>query len=173
MGLDNLRLTPEMSLNDWKQIITDFPYQLKEVFISGGEPTLMPYCNDLIDYLTGKKILVTVFTNLSNLTLLRAYPSWYLRINASYHPQANKKSFYDRYETLKGNGYQITVDEVGENRIDLKTQVKHKITSADELKRDNARMRFAPDGKIYLTCYDLYYKRYDKLPKTKGKNKAA
>jgi len=152
------REAKETGLDEWKLIIDTFPGRLKEVFITGGEPTLMPYCTDLINYITAKKILVTLFTNLTKPEHIRFIkPTSYFRIEASLHPQVKIADFNYNLYSLRKCGYHIIIDEVGSSRM-KGSNVKHQITSIQELIHDRARLRFAPDLRMNLTCYDLYFK---------------
>lgn len=152
------RKVQESTLQEWKQLFDSIP-QLKEVFISGGEPTLMPYFVDLVNHLTSRKVLVTVFTNLSfyaTLKVIRLKPSAYLRILASFHENKDIESFINRFDCIRRCGHQISVDEIEKSYLEIRTNVKPRLTTIKELKDDNKKIRFAPDRKAYQTCYDLY-----------------
>lgn len=147
----------ELTLDQWIDIIDRFPLKIKEVFISGGEPMLMPYTVDLINELVKRKILVCLFTNLITGNLFDIRRSPYFRINTTFHPQSHHSiKFLARYNELKRRGYQLTVDEVDTHTFRHYSVVKPMLTTVDELKEDNTRLRFAPDGTLHTTCYDLY-----------------
>jgi len=62
----------ELKLNDWKKIVDKVIEYFNEnnisngrINIAGGEPTLAPYLNELIDYIYSKNIEVSIITNLS------------------------------------------------------------------------------------------------------------
>jgi molybdenum cofactor biosynthesis enzyme MoaA len=150
------RNAKEVGLEEWKKLIDDFPYKLKEIYISGGEPTLMGYFSELINYITEKKILVTLFTNLSRTTgimLIRSTP--YFRIETTLHPEANVDMFKDSVRWLKELGYIVLVDEIDKQTIEG-SLVKAKQTQVQELIDGKDRIRFAPDMKMSISCYDYY-----------------
>lgn len=153
----------EVSLKDWIYTFDNFPNKIKEVVISGGEPTLVPYCAELINYLTDKHIQVAIFTNLSNDILFDVRPSVYFRIGATYHQQYNISVFARRYKAFKKAGYQITADEIGESKLKaygIKSIPKEEIRpdQIGLLKLNRKMIRIGPDLKISLNCYDAYYK---------------
>lgn len=151
----NPRKTKESTLDEWIRFIDNFPLKLKEVHITGGEPTLMPYLNALVVELINRKILVTVFTNLSR--TITAPPSPFLRIQASYHrAQVYLPDFQKELSTLKKRGYQITVDEIGQASM-KGTDVKPELKTVEDLNTVKPRIRIAPDRTGYFTtCYQMY-----------------
>lgn len=156
LRMGNLRHETHLSLQDWKLIIATFPVRIKEIFITGGEPTIMPYFSDLVNWITDRRTLVTIFTNLYNLTD-NLNPSPYLRINATYHHHVDEIDFRHNYNEMKRRGFQITVDEIGYQLLYF-SDLKPEITDIDDLKLDNDKLRISPSGHIYTTCYDLFYK---------------
>jgi len=146
---------PVSSFEQWRDFFEQYPVKLKEVFISGGEPTLIHHCNQLIRYLIRRRILVAVFTNLTTPTLSYLKPSPYLRINASYHGTL-ESAFLNRVHRLRRMGHQVTIDEVGTKRLPIHTPAKNKITTAQELLDDDTQFRHAPDSREHRNCYDLY-----------------
>jgi len=157
IAIDNPRKPKESTLEEWLHLVDQFPYKVKEVHITGGEPTLMPYTNGLIMELINRRTLVALFTNLSH--DITVPPSPYFRIDASYHKQADETTFKTRLEALRRAGHQITVDEVGYRRATFKTNVKRQLHTVEDLETVKPRIRFAPDRTAYFTtCYDMYLK---------------
>lgn len=149
------KISKEVALSDWLHMVDNFPYRLREVIISGGEPTLVSYFTDLVDRLLARGLMVTVFTNLSNDILLKNIPHPRLRIVASYHKQVSADRFMVRWEAIKKRGYQITVEEIGEKRLPIRTDVKKELTTGDELKV-YTMLRFAPDMSAHTSCFSLF-----------------
>ena len=54
----------ESTLEEWKNYFTYFPDWCSEIVISGGEPTLVPYLPDLINFLIDRGHHVIVYSNL-------------------------------------------------------------------------------------------------------------
>lgn len=156
------KITSEVGIDEWLHLVDHFPFRLREVVISGGEPTLVSYFADLVNALLKRGKMVTIFTNLSNERLFDCTPSPRLRIAATFHPspsvnfaQARKGLFLDRVRMLKGAGYQITVDEIGEKKLPISTDLKTKLTDGEQTKI-YTMLRVAPDLSIYISCYDLF-----------------
>jgi len=65
MALEGTKLKfDECSLEEWKNYITYFPEWMSYVIVSGGEPTLVPYLSEYLNFLTGRGHHVMVFTTL-------------------------------------------------------------------------------------------------------------
>jgi organic radical activating enzyme len=91
-----------ITLDGWKEIINAFPIKIKEVFISGGEPTLISWLPDLCNWLLDKGYHVTVFTNLHiPIFLIRVKRSRRFQIYATFHQeQDDMDSFTGAYNEL-------------------------------------------------------------------------
>lgn len=151
----NIPNKSEKSLEDWLKLIDTFPYKIKHIVISGGEPTLLPYFKELIGELIKRKILISVYTNLST-NINRWINSSYLRIDATYHHESyNKVQFENKIKYLKRNGYQVIVYEIGKKHLDIPSIVVDKQTTPEELKVSHG-IRFGPDMSIALTCHDIF-----------------
>jgi hypothetical protein len=87
-----------MKVQEWIQIISAYPGKIKKVIISGGEPFLYPDIVALVNYLLGKKILVSIATNLTTIKGLRIQNSRRLEIRATYHDNFSKQRFIDHLE---------------------------------------------------------------------------
>ena len=156
LGREKRKILPEVTLEKWLHFIDHFPIKLREVNISGGEPTIMDYFPELVNELLKRNLNVSIFTNLSNNKLFECIPSARLRIDASFHhSQANGDVLFSRVQRLKKGGYQITVNEIGESWTDYKTDVKAKIVDVEETKI-YTMLRVAPDLSIHISCYDLF-----------------
>lgn len=55
----------ETTLSHWKRIIKSFPRRIREIKITGGEPMLMPYFTELVNWLLDEGYFVLVITNLT------------------------------------------------------------------------------------------------------------
>jgi len=146
----------ENSVMDWVDFIERFPLKVKEVNISGGEPTLLiatliGYINTLLN----KGYFVTLYTNLSNPKLLELVnPSFRFRILTTYHHTANKEKFEAAYKKLSKK-YRVDVDEIGEGL--LKNSKVKSFDAIDSLRYPKyRRLRVAPDLRIFTDCYSMY-----------------
>jgi hypothetical protein len=104
----------EVDLETWKEEIDKFPVKIREVYITGGEPTLIPYMPELVKWLLyEKKYHVTLFTNLYDVDEILKIGKYYrLQVFATYH-RGDDASFYEiAYHQLCDAGYRITSKEI-------------------------------------------------------------
>jgi organic radical activating enzyme len=154
----------QATLQEWITYIKNFPAKIKEVYVSGGEPTLVKWLPELLEWLLKEGYHVTVFTNLYNVKLLMIKDSYRYQILASYHKPPEEKSnpkLYDSelrfnaaYYKLK-NKYRIEVDEIGTKVLPY-SRLKP-FNDMDVLK-DN-EFRISPDLQVYISCYDHFLQK--------------
>ena len=143
---------PQSSLSDWQRYIKNFPIKIKEVYVSGGEPSLIKWMPDLVNWLLDQKYHVTLFTDLYNPSLiLQIKRSYRFQIVSTYHHSDSMLRFDSAYLALK-NKYRIEVDEIGEKHLPY-SRVKPFID--EEGLKDN-EFRISPDLQIYLSCYEHF-----------------
>jgi len=105
----------EIGLDDWKYLVRSFPIKLREIRISGGEPMLMPYYSELINWLLDQGLYVMVFTNLSVLKL-DVNRSRRLIYMATYHKCSNVKKFQKNLKEYRKK-YRVEVHQIGQEKI--------------------------------------------------------
>ena len=94
-----------LSLGEWQKFLEDYELAhkeiggIREVILTGGEPTILPYFKELLEWmLFEKKWYVTMFSNLSNSKLMQIRPSLKLRVGATFHHgMAIRERFDYRY----------------------------------------------------------------------------
>ncbi len=152
------------TMEEWKKYLTDLDLtfrmdrsKIKEVVITGGEPTLLPYFNELCDWITERWILV-VYTNLSDvskLTKLRQTPR--LIIHASYHAgETDGQAYFNERWEYVDKYHRTIVDEIGERVLKnshKKTRLKPFATK-ETLNTRLAMLRVDPNQAAYLHCTD-------------------
>lgn len=63
-GCDHIATKNPLSLNEWKKIIDDLcHFDIKSVVVIGGEPCLHPNILEILEYLSTKNMVITLFTN--------------------------------------------------------------------------------------------------------------
>ena len=82
------------------------------VTISGGEPMMYPGIEDIINYLTDRKVFVTISTNLLKLNL-DINASKYLWLYATNH-KTNNRLFEKNMYIYQIYGYNVSVSEFGD-----------------------------------------------------------
>lgn len=155
----------QATLEEWKSYIKNFPTKIKEVFVSGGEPTLVKWLPEFLQWLLDEGYHVTVFTNLYNPMLLMVKDSYRYQIFATYHKPPKdtlnpekydiKNRFEVAYHKLTDKGYRVEVNELGYG--DLPYSTVSKFNDMDVLKDHDFRV--SPDLQVYISCYDHYLQK--------------
>ena len=143
--------------------------KLRDIYLTGGEPTLYNDLSRLCNMLLTRGYHVLVFSNLFKVDrLLKINPSRKFKIEVTYHKDFDKcdnvKRFDNSYKTLQKN-YRITVDEFESTNYKLPNgnvlEIGHQIFSYSILKRfDNEErwkipnFRYSADGKLFTCVYD-------------------
>ncbi len=149
-----------LPFESWKKFLTDFNQAtldnngLREVILTGGEPTLLPYFVELCHWiLFEKKWHLTIFTNLNNYILLKVRPSIRLRIGATYHHHVKPGRFNMIYQKIN-KVHRIDVEEIigpGDTKVLPYSNAKPYLTE-DQIKNLVACIRVSPDQSMHLTC---------------------
>lgn len=95
----------------WKKILTGHRQKIREVVLSGGEPMLHPDFVKLVDWLVSRGIYVTVFTNLTLLSGLKAKPSHRIRLDATYHRSFPRDKFLANLARYRER-FRVDVEEI-------------------------------------------------------------
>jgi len=107
-----------LPLEAWKDFLITFNKAtvdnngIREVILTGGEPTLLPYFTELASWiLFEKKWHLTIFTNLTTLKLLELKPSIRLRVDATFHHHEDPVKFNERYQKIN-KVHRVDVEEI-------------------------------------------------------------
>lgn len=149
----------EVGFISWVRFFKRFPYKIKEVYVSGGEPTLHKDFVRIVKYLLGCGYHVKVFTNLKNYKKILELPQTRrLCITTTYHHHVKKETFLIAYNALKN--YQIKVDEIGTKILKF-SNLK---TEGTKEKNDSYMivcLRISPNLRINISCFDLLRQKLD------------
>ncbi len=119
---------PDMTFDFMRDIIRKFPVKIKEVYITGGEPTLNRELETMVNWLTSEGIYVALFTNLTRSQIFNR--SLRLRIKGAYYSSQtsgiNVSKRYKFYAEERDHG--ITINEVGEKTLEQKMNKDEKLT---------------------------------------------
>jgi len=149
----------EVGFISWVRFIKRFPYRIKEISVSGGEPTLHRDFVRIVKYLLSCGYFVKVFTNLSNVGKLLEIPKCVrLHYQITYHHSINKDDFLRNYKKLKG--YRVTVDEIGFKILPFSKLIKEQ-TPDWNFNFNNGCLRVSPNLRINLNCYQLISQKLD------------
>jgi organic radical activating enzyme len=138
------------TFDEWKELINRWPVKIKEVILSGGEPTLMPYFAELANWLLDKGYHVKVYSNLTNPKPYQDVRNSYrFIITATYHHSYDINKFIVNLSSIK---HRIDVHEIDSRMLPF-SKVKELVT--DKWKVETRYFRVNPARKIFIGCYDL------------------
>ena len=143
----------ELTADEWIEKVRKFPVKLRDIYITGGEPTLYKDTPKLINGLLALGYHVLVFSNLVKAeALLSVKPCRRFKIQATYHKCADIEKFKPRYEVLKEKGYRVGVDE-----FEYKSLPYSELKEFDNPERWKIpNFRYSPDGRLFSGVWDLY-----------------
>jgi len=146
----------ESSLHDWEDFfLNKFPYKIKEVYVSGGEPTLMPYFPELVNWLLTQGYFVKIYTNIKRLNvLLKMKRSRRLKIVTTYYKGHDLNKFLNSYNILKRK-YEMIVEEMGSKTLTF-SKLKREETRNDNNNLAKVCIRIDPAIKLHLNCDELF-----------------
>lgn len=151
----------ESSLEQWKNFIEDSPSYISYVCISGGEPSLVSWFPDFINWLIDSGRTVTIYSMLQcPERFLLINNSWRLFIDATFHKSDNRNRFINAYNIIKRAGFNIEVFELDNERkqLDL-SRLKHFYSQQDII---NTRLFHcapnAPMTKIIYQGSECWYR---------------
>ena len=140
------------TVNQWKDYFNNIRFQVKEISLLGGEPTLYPGFTELTNWLLDKGYFVKVYTNLTRLTpLLRINRFRRFIIHASYHRTYDSRMFLRNYYRLRKK-HRIEVYELGERTLGIKSRLNPILTKRQV---KESALHISPDRKIFLTCDEM------------------
>jgi MoaA/NifB/PqqE/SkfB family radical SAM enzyme len=143
------------TLEQWKEFVKSFPVKIKEVTISGGEPTLYPDFVELVNWLLDEGYHVKVFTNLSgNAKLSELKRSYKLIIKATCHTWTGMPGewFKNLYHEVKKR-HRIDAFEIGDKKMLDFTELKPLITEEEGI--ETRYFRVTPDRRLVIGCLCL------------------
>lgn len=141
------------SVYEWIEFIKTFPVKIREVYITGGEPSLFKGVETLCNWLIDNGYFVTVFSNLTDKceVFLKVKISARFKIQSTYHESANINHFTNNYLVLS-RLHRIDIDEINTNHFPYLSNKKQLTTIENEKKPSILRVN--PDFSIYTNCYD-------------------
>ncbi len=104
------------SLEWWKNYIDTFPIKINKVTISGGEPGLISYMSEFVNYLVSKKYIVEIYSNFSTIANFKKIkPSVRFKFGVTYHArelsEKQKQTFKKNYDQMYRK-YRVDVNEI-------------------------------------------------------------
>lgn len=142
-------------LVEWKDFITEFTSKnkIREIYVSGGEPTMVKYLPDLVNWLLNQGFHVLVFTNLFNTDrLLQIKDSYRFKIQATYHSNDDSITRFHNAYKIVTKKHRVDVDEIGKQFLPY-SKVKE-FMNVEDLKYKEFRV--SPDLEVFSSCFDHY-----------------
>lgn len=150
----------ECTLEDWINYFTKFPEWLSQIFITGGEPTLLPWLADLINFLTRRGHHVCLFSNLAIVeNLFRIEKTFKFVLIPTFHPEYDSaERFKFAMKRLEGRFRILPQEMESEHKLDI---TRHKDKFKDQWWYDeNFLIHVPPDaprtGKLFFGCHRAY-----------------
>jgi len=152
-------------LEFWKAKIENFTtiHKTKEVMVSGGEPTLIPWLPEFLQWLLDKGFHVLVLSNGFKVErLLEVKPHYRLQYSFSYHHDTPYAEMKHKYDILRMRGYRINIKELKDGKPKMFSHsipaVRHCATAADLLLEDITFpvLNFGANGQLYSGCAAMY-----------------
>lgn len=154
----------EMTLNEWKEHITALEkyIPIQHATITGGEPFIVRWTPELINWLLDRGILVSAYTNLSSKVSFGVNNSPRYRIITTYHHQSDKKKYLTNLLRHAERFYLINVEEIGHSNIQDSekkifedfSNVSFRVKPIEPLDNDSGgmtnRFTIAPDGSMFV-----------------------
>ena len=156
IGLDNHRFGSRLSVDEWLKIIDNFPMKVKEVHLTGGEPSTYKGFVDLVNALLERGIFVTIFTNLKLTSkFLKIKPSNKLLLYSSFHSEQMSVEEYSKSFYTLTFYHRIVVKELGQKLLPFSRLVPWGCTADGAKKIRKNCLYIAPDGQLFTTCFGV------------------
>lgn len=140
----------------WMRWLEDFNsvVPIREVVLSGGEPTLLPYFGELCWSIVDRGWFLTVYTNLSNIIALDGLPQTpRIRVLATFHPEGTSPGAFVYTWEIADRHNRVDVDEIGKRVIHGHKRTNLKPFATDEaLAKRVSRILVGPDFRMFIYC---------------------
>ena len=142
----------ELSVDEWLEIINNFPIKVGILILIGGEPFFRKDCAELINALTDQKIIVKVITNQTYKRMLDVKPTPFVKFLSTYHHHTKREKWLAFYQQLKKE-YRTKIYEV-ENQEIKGSEVLKLVCSSDDGCYYRRDFIFTPNGELNMCIMD-------------------
>ncbi len=163
IGNESFPQWKQCTIDQWKGFVKRFPEWVSLYSICGGEPTMLKWLAEFVNWLLDKGHHVAIYSNLFDVSeILKMKRSARLVIHATYHHKDDKEKFIKSYNLLKDK-YRITVYEF-DHPMKLPFSVKKEFYTPEDIMNLNS-FHAAPDAPIKKTIYIGAEDNYEKPSK--------
>lgn len=147
----------EKTMVEWEKFIDNYPKKIKQVQISGGEPSKVVWLSEFVNWLLSNHYHVVLISNLYDWTnIIKINPSHRFKIVATCHWSDNAKRFHDAHIHLVPH-YQIDAREPrgkGKQRLSYTEVFELQLSVDDPVLSAFPMDVISPDFSIYHSCAD-------------------
>jgi uncharacterized radical SAM superfamily Fe-S cluster-containing enzyme len=153
-------------LEFWKAKIEHFTsiHKVREIQVSGGEPTIVKWMPDFVKWLLDKGFHVLVLSNGFNADrFLEIPPHYRFQISMTFHHgETTREAIKAKYDALTSLGYRVNIKEIrgeGEKQFDFSWPSVRLCRNADDLLLEDKTfpmLNFGPNGQLYDGCHSMY-----------------
>jgi len=151
----------DMTFEFMKKQIDNFPFKIRQILITGGEPALNKDFPRIVNYLLGKGFCVVIYSNLTEIEpFFKIRKSFRFRIQSTCHQKMDVEKFDHNFRKLNQYHHHIQVDELGKRRLDY-SNLKDWCTVDTSKNYLKGYLRMGIDGILFLNCWEPieYYSR--------------
>ena len=145
----------ELSLDEWKVRLLELfkVVRIKEVFVTGGEPTLRKDVSAIINFLLEQGKFVQLHTNLSNPVCVK--PNYRFYVYATLHNTMNfdrAMNTWDHYKDQKNK----LIKQIDRDHFTVTTHIEPYEIQGEEIGGQTNRLALSPDGHLFYRMKDFY-----------------
>ena len=149
----------------WVNKIENFTsiHKVKEIMVSGGEPTLISWMPNFVHWLLNKGYHVTILCNGFRVDRILEIPNSYrLQVSMSYHHHTDKVEMQRKYDVLASRGYRVNIKELLDGKprqFSYSIPALRHCTKPEHLLMEDKSfpvLNFGANGQLYSGCYAMY-----------------
>lgn len=152
----------ESTLEEWKEFFEYYPDWISQIYLTGGETSIVPYIAELTNWLVDRGHHVIIFSNLLKPeAFFDIKPSFRFALYPTFHHSDKKDRYEEAIAAVKSNNPNLKIYSQEMTKEHTFRFSKHKQLFTDKwFEQFNKLYHVAPDGprthKLYLGCVRLY-----------------
>lgn len=156
----------DKDLDFWKKKVEHFTsiHKVREIQVSGGEPTTVKWMPEFVNWLLGRGYHVLVLSNgFNHKAFLSIKPHYRFQISITFHHgETTREAIKAKYDELTSLGYRVNIKEIrgeGEKQFGFSWPSVRLCRNADDLLKEDQTfplLNFGPNGQLYSGCHEMY-----------------